>query len=75
MDHLQLLSKAVAVSAEGEISPQEEMTNSQGMKLFAVERHGLPEDFMYCPAMCGVQSSSLFVFLPNWPIVWGPLQW
>ena len=75
LGHLQLLLKAVAVSAEGEISPQEEMANPQGIKVFAVERHGLPEDFVYSPAMCGVQSSSLFVFLPNWPIVWGPLQW
>ena len=74
LGHLRLLSKAVAVRAEVEINSQEEMANPQGMKLFAVERHGLPEDFVYCPAMCGVQSSSPLVFVPNWPIVWGPLH-
>ena len=42
----QLLSRAVAVMAEMEVSPQEEMANPQGMKVFAVERHGLPEDFV-----------------------------
>ena len=74
LDHLQLLSKAVAVMAEMEVSPQEEMANPQGTKLFAVERHGLPEDFVTFPVLCGVQSSPL-VFVPNRPIVWGPLQW
>ena len=69
LGHLRFLSKAVAVRAEVEINSQEEMTNPQGMKLFAVERHGLPEDFVYCPAMCGVQLSSPLVFVPNWPIV------
>ena len=59
---------------EMEVSPQEEMANPQGMKVFAVERPGLPEDFVYFPALCGVQSSPL-VFAPNLPIVWGPLQW
>ena len=48
--------------------------NPQGMKVFAVERPGLPEDFMSFPALCEVQSSPL-VFAPNLPIVWGPLQW
>ena len=71
---LPLLSKAdVAAMAEMEVSTQGEMANPQGMKVFAVERHGLPEDFMYFPDLCGVQSSSL-VFAPNLPIVWGPLQ-
>ena len=60
--------------AKMEISPQEEMANPQGTKVFAVERHGLPEDFVSFPALCGVQSSPL-VFAPNLPIVWGPLQW
>ena len=60
---------------EMEVSPQEEMTNPQDMKVFAVERPGLPEDFVSFPAMCGVQLSPL-VFAPNLPIVyWGPLQW
>ena len=58
--------------AEMEVSPQEEMANPQGMKVFAVERNGLPEGFMSFPALCGVQSSSL-LFVPNRPIVWGPL--
>ena len=74
MAHLQLLSKAVTVMAEMEASPEEGMANPQGMKVFAVERHGLPEDFVSFPALCGVQSSPL-VFVPNRPIVRGPLQW
>ena len=74
LGHLQLLSKAVAATAEMEVSPQEEMANTQGMKVFAVERRGLPEDSVSFPALCGVQSSPL-VFAPNLPMVWGPLQW
>ena len=42
--------------AEMKVSLQEEMANPQGMKAFAVERHGLPEHFVYFPALCGVQS-------------------
>ena len=68
------LIKAVAAMVEMEASPQEEMANPQGMKVFAVERPELPEDFVSFPALCGVQSSPL-VFAPNLPIVWGPLQW
>ena len=56
--------------AEMKVSPQEEMANPQGMKVFAVERLGLAEDFVYFPALCEVQSSPL-VFAPNPPIVWG----
>ena len=74
LGHLQLLSRVVAVMAEMEVSPQGEMANPEGMKVFAVERQGLPEDFVSFPALCGVQSSPL-VFVPNRPIVWGPLQW
>ena len=59
--------------AKMEVSPEEEMANPQGMKVFAVERHGLPEDFVYFPALCGVQSSP-FVFVPNRTVVWGALQ-
>ena len=59
--------------AEMEVSPQEDMANPQGIKMFAVERPGLLEDFMFFPALRGVQSSPL-VFAPNLPIVWGPLQ-
>ena len=61
--------------AEMEVSPQEEMANPQEMKIFAVERPGLPEDFVSFPALCGVQSSSPLVFAPNLPFVRGPLQW
>ena len=50
------------------------MANPQGMKVLAVERPGLPEDFVSLPALCGVQSSPL-VFAPNLPFVRGPLQW
>ena len=35
--------------AEMEVSPQEEMANPQGMKVFAIERPGLPEDFVFFP--------------------------
>ena len=73
LGHLQLLSRTVAVMAEMEVSPQEDMSNPQRMKVFTVERHELSEDFVCFPALCGVQSSPL-VFLPNRPIVWGPLQ-
>ena len=59
--------------AEIEVSPQEEMANLQGSKLFTVERNGLPDDFVYFPALCGAQSSPL-VFVPIRPIVWGSLQ-
>ena len=59
---------------EIEVSPQEEMANPEGMKVFAVERPWLPEDFVSFPALCGVQSSPL-VFAPNLPFVRGPLQW
>ena len=74
LGHLQLLSKAVVAMAEMEVSPQEEMADSQGMKVFAVERPGFPEGFVFFPALCGVQSSPL-VFSPNLPVVWGSLQW
>ena len=47
LGYLQLLSKAVAAMAEMDVSPQEEMANPQGMKVFAVERPGLPEVFVF----------------------------
>ena len=68
LGHLQLLSKTVVAMAEMEVSLQEEMSNPQRMKVFAVERPGLPDGFVYFPALCGVQSSPL-VFAPNLPIV------
>ena len=54
--------------AEIEVNPQEEMANPQGIKVLAIERYGLLEDFVYFPALCGVQSSP-HVFVPNRPIV------
>ena len=60
--------------AEMEVSPRDEMTNPQVMKMFVVERHVFPEYFVSFRALCGVQSSPL-VYGPNRPIVWGPLQW
>ena len=60
--------------AEMEVSPQEEMTDPEGMKVFAVERPGLSEDFVSFPALCEVQSSPL-MFAPNLAFVRGPLQW
>ena len=68
------LIKGCSSYGKMEVSPQEKMANPQGIKVFAVERAGLPEDFVSFPAFCGVQSSPL-VFAPNLPIVWGPLQW
>ena len=59
--------------AEVQVSPQDEMANPQGMKMFAVERHGLPEDFVSFRALCDVQSSPL-VFAPNRAFECGPLQ-
>ena len=59
---------------EMEVRPQEDRANPRRVKMFAVERHGLPEDFESFPALCRVQSSIL-VFVPNRPIVWSPLQW
>ena len=73
LGHLQLSPKAEAAMAEMEVSPQEEMANMRGMKVFAVERPELTVDFVSFPALCGVQSSPL-VFAPNLAIVWGPLQ-
>ena len=74
LGHLKLLSKAVAGMAEMEVSPQEEMANPQGMKVFTVKRRGVPEYFVSFSALCRVQSSPL-VFAPNLPTVWGLLQW
>ena len=37
--------------AETEVSSHKEMANPQEMKVFAVETHGLPEDFVYFPAL------------------------
>ena len=53
------LSRAIAVMAEMEASPQGGMANSQGMKVFAVERPGLPEDYVSFPALRGVELSPL----------------
>ena len=58
--------------AEMEVSPQEDMIKPQDVKVFAVERHGLPEDFVSFRSLCGVQSSPL-VFALNRAVVWGPL--
>ena len=72
---LPALSRDVAVMAEMEVSPQEKIANPQGMKVFAVGRYGIPEDFVPFRGLRGVQSSPL-VFAPNRPIIWDPLhQW
>ena len=50
------------------------MANPQeGMEVFAVERPVLFENFVYFPALCGVQSSPL-VFAPNLPFDRVPLH-
>ena len=56
-----------------QVRPQEEMANPQGMKMFAVERKGLSEDFVSFRALCGVQSPPL-VFAPNRVFGSGSLQ-
>ena len=60
--------------AKKEVSLREDMANPQDIEAFAVERYGLPEDFVFFRALCGVQSSPL-VSTPNRAIIWGPLQW
>ena len=77
LGHFQLLSRAVSsfpVVAEMEVDPQEDMADPQGTKVFAIERHGLPEDSVSFRYLCRMQSSPL-VFAPNRAVVWGPLQW
>ena len=69
-----LIKGCSSYMAEIKVSPQKQMATPQGMKVFAVERPGLPEDFVSFPALCGVQQSSPLVFVPNRRIVWGPLQ-
>ena len=63
----------LTVVVEMDASPQDEMANPQGMKMFAFERHGLPKDFVCFRTLCGVQSSPL-VFAPNRAFVYGLLQ-
>ena len=48
------------------------MANPPGIKVFAVDRHGLLEDFVSFRFLCGVQSLSL-VFAPNRAFECGPL--
>ena len=64
---------AFTAVAKMEVSPQDEMANPQGMKVFAVEKHGRPKDFVPFCALCGVQSPP-FVFAPNHAFWCGPLQ-
>ena len=62
VNQMQLLPRAVSpltVVAKMEVSPHDEMANSQGMRVFAVEIYELPEDFVSFLALCGVQSSPL----------------
>ena len=49
--------------AKMEVSPQEEMTNPQVMKVYAVERPEIPEDFVSFPALCGVQPNRRHSYL------------
>ena len=57
LGQLQLLSRALALMTEMavmEVSPQKKMAKSQGIKMFAVERHELLEGFMFLRTLCGV---------------------
>ena len=38
--------------AKIEVSPEEEMANPQGVKVFAFEIHGLPEEFVHFRTLC-----------------------
>ena len=76
LGHFQLFSAVVlafTAVTEVRVSPQNDMANLQGMKVFAVERHGLPVDFVYFRVLCGVQSLPL-VFAPNRAFARGSLQ-
>ena len=68
-----LIKGCSSYGRNGDQPTKEEMANPQGMKVFAVERPGLPEDVVSFSALCGVQSSPL-VFASNLPFVRGPLQ-
>ena len=59
--------------AETESSPQDEVVSLQDIKVFAIERHELPEDFGYFRSLWGVQHWPL-VFAPNRAFGCGPLQ-
>ena len=59
--------------AEMFVSPQDEIANPQGMKVFVIDRHGLLEEFVYFRVLCGVQSLPL-VFAPNRAFGCDPLQ-
>ena len=47
--------------AKMEVSPQNEMASPQSMKVFVIDRHGLPEEFVYFRDLCGVQSLPLVI--------------
>ena len=47
--------------AEMEVSPQEEMAAPQDIKVFAVERHGLPEDFVSFRTLCECNRRHLYL--------------
>ena len=72
LGHLQLLSKAVAAIAEMQVSPQEEMGNPQGMKVFALRDLGFLK--ISCLFLLCVECNRRHSF-PNLPFVRGPLQW
>ena len=64
LGHLQLLSRAVVLMTgmvEMEVSSQEEVANPQDIKVFIVEKHGLPEDSVSSRALYGMQSSPLCI--------------
>ena len=58
LGHSHFLSRVVSlftVVAEMNVSSPEEMANPQGTNVLAVERHGVPEDFVSFRTLCGVQ--------------------
>ena len=56
----------LTVMAEVDVSPQDGVANPQGMKMFAVDRYELPEDFVYFRILCGTSMHlSPLVFAPK----------
>ena len=76
LGHMQLLSKAVAVTAEmaqKEVCPRDEIVDPLGTTVLPIDRHGFAEGFVPFRTLRGVQSL-LVRFAPNRATACGPLQ-
>ena len=75
LDRFKVLARNVSpftVVAEIMVSPKYEIANPQGMEVFAVKKHGLPEKIVCFCCLYGMHSSPL-VFAPNCAFVRDPL--